>query len=163
MIDGTSAGQTPAGIPGLPKGWAIAVQLFGTFGLAVFLVLWYIIVLQPREAARFDQLRSSVDELMEVVDYQYTLVNRGQEERLSDLHPLAVANELADIVLDVIEAGTSPDELAGNVERTMMIRTELLPELKRKDGGVNSEILVHKVRNIDTASRLAAIIDRDHE
>ena len=45
------------GIAGLPKGWAIAVQLVGTFALAVFLVLYYVLVMQPREAERYEQLR----------------------------------------------------------------------------------------------------------
>lgn len=72
------------GIAGLPKSWAVAVQLVGTFGLAVFLVLYYVLVMQPKDAQRYEQLRQSVTSLGEIVAGHRAclLVNRRRSSKI---------------------------------------------------------------------------------
>ncbi|MEE9263678.1 MAG: hypothetical protein V3V11_04410, partial [Vicinamibacteria bacterium] len=65
--------QRQIGIRGLPETWSVVVQLTGTFGLAVFLVLYYVLFMQPRAQARYDQLTSSVDSLIDVVERGQTV------------------------------------------------------------------------------------------
>ena len=42
-MDDNNEKDSKRGIRGLPRPWSIAVQVVGTFGLAVFLVLYYVI------------------------------------------------------------------------------------------------------------------------
>ena len=51
------------GISGLPRPWSTVVQLVGTFGLAVFLVLYYVLVIHPQEEKRYEELKNSVQQL----------------------------------------------------------------------------------------------------
>jgi hypothetical protein len=79
------------GTAGLPRGWAVAVQLVGTFGLAVFLVLYYVLVMQPKEAERYGQLRQSVTSLGDIVAGQQSLLTREQASQLEELFVMAMA------------------------------------------------------------------------
>ncbi len=72
---------TPQG-PWIRGPWSLAVHLVGTFGLAVFLVLYYVLVMQPRAQASYDRLRGSVDALLQVVEKGQTLLRQEQGDRL---------------------------------------------------------------------------------
>ena len=143
------------GIAGLPKNWATAVQLIGTFGLAVFLVLYYVLVMQPKEADRYEQLRLSVTTLGELVAGQQSLLTREQAEQLEDLYVLAMANEIADLIVAGLQADATADALARQIEDRLISQTRLLEGLRRKDGGTVSEMLTHKLRNSEISQELA--------
>ena len=89
-----NASDRPQGISSLPRPWSTAVQLVGTFGLAVFLVLYYVLVMHPQERARYDELRKSVESLIDVVEKGQSLITKDQAKRLESLYVLAVANEV---------------------------------------------------------------------
>lgn len=148
-----------AGIQGLPKRWATVVQLVGTFGLAVFLVLYYVLVMQPREQARYEGLRDSVELLLAAVESGQSLVSRDQANDLEDLYIRAVAPELARRIDQVAGPGAEPsperlDELAGELADTLRIRTQLLQGLRREDGGALSEMLTNKIINTGVAEEI---------
>ena len=143
------------GIGGLPRGWSVAVQLVGTFGLAVFLVLYYVLVMQPREAARYEQLRASVESLMQVVAQQQSLLTRDQAANLEHLFVVATASEVADRIADGLRRNVPADQLQRELEDVMVLQTGLLQGLARRDGGNLSEMLVHRVRNTEIAAELA--------
>jgi hypothetical protein len=143
----------PPGVFGLPGTWSVAVQLIGTFGLAVFLVLYYVLVMQPRAQARYDQLSSSVDSLIEVVEQGQTVLTQEQGDRLEELYILAVAPELADRMERVLpgdavsaaDAGRLRQALQTSLEDVLMVRTRLLRGLSLRDGGTLSQMLADKI------------------
>lgn len=151
------------GALGLPATWSMAVQLIGTFGLAVFLVLYYVLVMQPRAQARYDQLSSSVDSLIEVVEQGQTVLTQEQGDRLEELYILAVAPELAnrmervlpDDPVSAAEAGTLRQELRTSLADVLMVRTRLLRGLSLRDGGTLSHMLAEKIRERDIPGQLA--------
>ena len=155
MSEESTTNQRNVGIGSLPKVWGVAVQLVGTFGLAVFLVLWYIFVLQPQEVAKYEAINESVQDLMQVVEKQYSFITRGQEDNLFQLYVVAVSNELANKIELAIKDDKTDQELEKDLEDTMMLRTALLHGLFRKDGGVVSEMLGHKIRRSQIARELA--------
>lgn len=144
------------GIASLPRNWATAVQIIGTFGLAVFLVLYYVLVMQPREADRYEQLRQSVVSLEQTIAGQQSLLTREQAEQLEDLYVLAMANETADLLAAELQADTAADALAKKIEDNLIFQTRLLEGLRRKDGGTVSEMLTHKIRNSGISGELAS-------
>ena len=144
------------GIAGLPKNWATAVQIIGTFGLAVFLVLYYVLVMQPREAERYEQLRQSVASLEQTIAGQQSLLTREQAEQLENLYILAMANEIADLIAAELQADTTVDALAKKIEDNLIFQTQMLEGLRRKDGGTVSEMLTHKIRNSEISRDLAS-------
>lgn len=146
------------GISGLPRRWAITVQLVGTFGLAVFLVLYYIFVMQPREAAQYENLRESVESMMHVVEKQQSLLTREQASRLETLYVLAVAPEVVDRIIGGLEQNIAPEVLARGVEDAMRVRASLLDGLTRKDGGKVSEMLTNKIRDNSIARAIVESI-----
>ncbi len=143
------------GIAGLPKSWAIAVQLVGTFGLAVFLVLYYVLVMQPKEAERYEQLRQSVASLGEIIAGQQSLLTREQASQLEDLFVMAMAHEVAEIIVGELRGNTTAEALAKKIEDKLIFETRLLEGLRRKDGGTISEMLTHKIRNSGISQELA--------
>lgn len=52
----------PGGLSALPPSVNVAVQLIGTFGLAVFLVVFYVTKMHPQDEARYVELKKSIDE-----------------------------------------------------------------------------------------------------
>ncbi len=104
MTDESPFDNTPAR---LPSRWELIVQLVGTFGLAVFLVLYYVLVMQPREQARYDELRLSVDAVLQMVEAGQTFVTREQSERLKELFIISAAPELAKQIEQVLPGGVS--------------------------------------------------------
>ncbi len=145
------------GIAGLPRNWAIAVQLIGTFGLAVFLVLYYVIVLQPREAARYEQLQQSVASLGEIIVDQQSMLTREQESRLEDLFVLAMTREVAELIIGELKGAPTAEALAKKIEDRLIFQTRLLAGLRRKDERAISEGLTHKIRNSEISQKLAQI------
>jgi hypothetical protein len=143
------------GIAGLPKSWAVAVQLVGTFGLAVFLVLYYVLVMQPKEAERYEQLRQSVTSLGEIVAAQQSLLTREQASQLEDLFVMAMAHEVADLIAGELTGNSTVDALAKKIEDKLIFQTRLLEGLRRKDGGTISEMLTHKIRNSGISQEIA--------
>ncbi len=135
------------GIAGLPRGWAVAVQLVGTFGLAVFLVLYYVLVMQPKEAERYEQLRQSVTSLGEIVAGQQSLLTREQASRVEDLFVMATAHEVADLVVNELRNESTAAELGKVIEDKLIFQTRLLEGLRQKHGGAISEMLTHRIRN----------------
>ncbi len=163
MNDNDTSTRPRLGIRGLPETWSVVVQLTGTFGLAVFLVLYYVLFMQPRAQARYDQLTSSVDSLIDVVERGQTLVTREQGDRLEELYILAVAPELADrlerLLPDgAVSAAAAPalrQELRANLEDVLIVRTRLLRGLSLRDDGDVSQMLADKIRERDIAEQLS--------
>lgn len=143
------------GVAGLPKSWAVAVQLVGTFGLAVFLVLYYVLVMQPKEAERYEQLRQSVTSLGEIVAGQQSLLTREQASQLEDLFVMAMAHEVADLIVGELRGNSTAEALAKKIEDKLILQTRLLEGLRRKDGGTISEMLTHKIRNSGISQEIA--------
>ena len=164
MTDESPFDNTPAR---LPSRWELIVQLVGTFGLAVFLVLYYVLVMQPREQARYEELRLSVDAVLQMVEAGQTFVTREQSERLKELFILSAAPELAKQIEQVLpggvsvrpvpvaEAGRLTAKLRDNLEDVLIVRTRLLQGLVRKGGGDLSESFVVRIRKSEVADRLA--------
>jgi hypothetical protein len=146
MNDQTEQEQTKVGIAGLPKQWAVAVQLIGTFGLAVFLVLYYLFFMYPRETARYENLQKSVEGLMAVVEKQQTLLQGPQADSLEVLFVSAVAGEFCVRTVRAMREGTEAAELARSLDDALMMQVDRLQGLTRKDGRQVSEMLANKIR-----------------
>ena len=159
MNDKPNSEQNQIGIAGLPKRWAIVVQLVGTFGLAVFLVLYYVLFMYPSETARYEKLRVSVEDLMAVVEKQQARLTREQADKLEDLFVSAVASEFCVRAIRGIEKDIDELELARELEDTLMMQVDKLRGLVRRDGSQISELLTNKIRASSipmyTASRMA--------
>ena len=143
------------GIAGLPKSWSVAVQLVGTFGLAVFLVLYYVLVMQPKDAKRYEDLRQSVVSLGEIIAGQQNLLTREQASQLEDLFVMAMAHDVADLIVEELKANTAAEALGKKIEDKLIFQTRLLAGLRRKDEGALSEMLTHKLRNSEISREIA--------
>ena len=149
--------------PAIRGAWSLAVQLVGTFGLAVFLVLYYVLIMEPRAQTRYDQLRSSVDSLIEVVERGQTLVSQEQGDRLEELYILAVAPELANRMdralppsaISAAQASALQQELQRSLEDVLMVRTRLLRGLSFRDEGDVAQMLTGKIREREISEQLA--------
>ncbi len=150
------------GISSLPGPWSTAVQLIGTFGLAVFLVLYYIFVMQPQERKRYDELRESVESLIQVVEKGQTLLTKDQAKRLESLYVIAVANELALVIHEELTKETSEEKLENIIRNKMLQKTELLEGLAKKGGRSISEPIVHRIADpLGVSNRIAEIAVRE--
>lgn len=145
------------GVAGLPKEWSVAVQLIGTFGLAVFLVLYYVVVMQPAESRRYDQLAASVNSLMDVVRERQSLLTREQSEKIEELYIQATGPALVHLLIEARERSRGEANIAREIENEMMMRVDLLRGLTREDGGVLSEQLTNKLRRTELPQRIAAL------
>ncbi len=143
------------GIAGLPRRWAVAVQLVGTFGLAVFLVIYYVLVMGPQETKNYENLKKSVDELTVVIEREQALLTRVQASQLERLFVLATAPKVADLIVEQQDLGTSVEDLEDKLQKALLLNTDLLSGFQRKDGGVLSEMLTRKIINMNIASELA--------
>ena len=148
--------KLPQTLASLPRPWSTAVQLVGTFGLAVFLVLYYVLVMQPRERARYDELRKSVESLISVVESGQTLITKDQAKRLESLYVVAMANEMGVYIHEALQKATGTDELEGKINQMMLNRTVLLEGLKQKGGKNISETIVHRLAGPGRVSQLLA-------
>ena len=143
------------GLSGLPKNWSVAVQLVGTFGLAVFLVLYYVLVMQPRDVQRYEELRDSVVSLEKIMIGRQSLVTRETVRRLEDLYIAGVSYETALLVKKELERNVNPTDLSKEVEKKLIFETRLLEGLRRKNEGVVSEMLTYKILNSEISDRIA--------
>jgi len=130
------------GIPGLPERWRVPVQLISTFGLAVFLVLYYLFVIRPEDNARFETMRQSIDELKQVVRADKAVVTDEQAERLERLYIAAVAPDVANI----LQRDLSQDAKGDEVERVLLVWTDELRGFLRESGRSVAEQLQNRLR-----------------
>lgn len=151
--------------PNLPAQWSDIVQVVGTFGLAVFLVLYYVLVIQPRQQTQYDKLRHSVDAVVRVVEAQQSMVSREQAGRLEELFVLAVSPELADEVERTLAAGRPvpaadaarlESQLQYSVDELLLVRSRLLKGFLRRDREDVSQALVDMLDGAKVSERLAA-------
>lgn len=147
-----------SGISGLPRPWSTAVQIIGTFGLAVFLVLYYVFIMQPQERKRYDELRESVESLIQVVEKGQTLLTKDQAKRLESLYVIAVANELAIVIHEELTKETSEEKLENIIRNKMLQQTELLEGLAKKGGRSISEPIVHRIADPSGISKRIAMV-----
>lgn len=150
-----NAKQPAAGLARLPKTWATAVQLISTFGLAVFLVLYYLFVIRVEERKRYEDLRASIDALVRINEQGETLLTADLERRLQGIYVEVVSRELGDLFVDELKKSPSPADLTQLVRQTMVNRTSLLQGLSRKDGMSLSELVSNKINNFDFAKKFA--------
>ncbi|MHC4741946.1 MAG: hypothetical protein ACYS8Z_08555 [Planctomycetota bacterium] len=155
MPNENQAKPKEVGIPGLPKNWAVAVQLVGTFGLAVFLVLYYVLVMRPEENDRYDKLSDAVILLETTVAGQQSQLTRAQTSQLDDLFVMAMANEVADVIVAELKDNPTAESLAKEIGDELIFHTGLLEGLRQKGGGAISEMLIHKIRNSRISQRIA--------
>lgn len=122
------------GISGLPKPWDTAVQLIGTFGLAVFLVLYYLFIMKPAEEKRYEilsdkfynlsnslnNLTDSVNHFTQVLDEKETLINKEQTIKMKKLYIAAVKNRLGSIICDRLNKNISQEDLRKEINIEML-------------------------------------------
>jgi hypothetical protein len=151
-----------SGVHTLPKKWATAVQLISTFGLAVFLVLYYLFAIRVEDAKRYESLRDSVNALVAINERGETLLTADLERRLQVIFVEVSARELGDVTLDESNKSLSVEQLSRLFEQTLVNRaSQLLQGLARKDGRSLSELTTNKLRNFDLMKRLAeAAVER---
>lgn len=154
--------ERPSGV------WGAVVQIVSTFGLAVFLVLYYVLVMQPKEQARYEDLRRSIDSAIRLVEEGQTLVSREEAERLQELYVLAVAPELASRIEQLMPSRPTPQpvsaatanllkrELQEGLSDALLLRVRLLRGLSYRDGGDVAEVLTTRIRTSAVAEQLAA-------
>ena len=155
------------GVGRLPTKWEISVQLIGTFGLAVFLVLYYVLFMQPREVRRYEELRRSVDSVVQLVQTGRTLVTREQADRLKELFILSASPELTGYMeatlsqeageetVSAAEAQLLTARLSDNLQEILVVRTRLLRGLSRGRDDDLSELLKAKLIQSGVATRIA--------
>lgn len=157
MSEDDKSKTSAVGIAGLPRKWSVAVQLVGTFGLAVFLVLYYVLFMYPRETARYDDLRASVEGLMDVVKRQTTMIEGPQADRLENLFLSAVAGDfcLGAALATASDAKVEPTKLAIELDSVLMRQVDQLQGLTRADGKQISEMLTNKIRESHVSMKVA--------
>ncbi|MHC4741947.1 MAG: hypothetical protein ACYS8Z_08560 [Planctomycetota bacterium] len=143
------------GIAGLPRRWGVVVQLVGTFGLAVFLVLYYVLVMEPSEGERYDKLSESITSLEKAVDGQQSQLTPLQASRLDTLFVMAVAPEVSDLIIAELKDNSNAEALATEIEDKLIFHTRLLEGLRRKGGSALSEMMTHKIRNSGISREIA--------
>jgi len=130
------------GISGLPKPWDTAVQLIGTFGLAVFLVLYYLFVMQPAETKRYDDLNEkynnlskslnsltdSINHFAQTISKEEILVNKGQTIQIKRLYIAAVKNRLDKIIYEKLKKNIPQEDLRKEIINEMMKLSDHIDE-----------------------------------
>ncbi len=111
----------------------------------IILLLYYVLVMHPQERARYDELRQSVESLIDVVEKGQSLITKNQGKRLESLYVLAVANEVGVFIHDALEKGVEPSALEAKISEMMLRRTELLEGLTQQGGKNISETIVHRI------------------
>jgi hypothetical protein len=160
------------GIPGLPPIWSVAVQLIGTFGLAVFLVLYYLFVMGPEENKRYDEFNKSINKhntsiteltekvknLAAVVKDDQIILKENQSNQLEELFTKCVAYKIAD---SIFKYKDYPDhflnilEVKKKLENTLIINTELAEGLLYADGRDIAVVLKDKILKSKIAQHFA--------
>ena len=175
------------GIASLPTKWSVAVQLIGTFGLAVFLVLYYLFFMGPEENKRYDELNTSINELntsinelnmpitkltekvenlAKVVKDDQIILKENQSILVEDLFARCVAYKIADLI---IEYKKNQDVfptylLQQKLENTLIIDTKLAIGLVYENGLKIAEVIKDKILKSKIAEHLATYADiEDYE
>ncbi|MBK8096901.1 MAG: hypothetical protein IPK26_07330 [Planctomycetes bacterium] len=144
------------GFAGLPRKWATPVQLVGTFGLAVFLVLYYLLVMEPRQAEAYARLRGSVDGLRSVVEKRQALLSKPQADALDEMVAVAVASQVALEIRKALDHDTTTvTGLEQTIRELLLDRTHWLQGLARDDGSTVSEIAVNRIVESEVARKVA--------
>ena len=156
------------GILGLPPNWSVAVQLIGTFGLAVFLVLWYVFRMHPAEVKRYDKFNTSITELTEKVDNlaeavkgNQMVLKEYQSGQLEKLFTKCVAYKIADLIIlyRVIPSEVFDImEIQKKLENTLIIDTELAEGLLYADGSDIAGMFKDKILKSKIAEDIAKYI-----
>lgn len=139
----------------LPHPWDVAVQLIGTFGLAVFLVLYYLFVMKPQETAKYEQLRFSVDSLTSVLQSQQTLITREQEFGIENLYINAVTLDISNRIMEGIRRNQSEEDIRREIENVLINKTRFVQGFARRDGRILSERFTNRIRESQIADMLA--------
>lgn len=103
--------------------------------------------MQPEEVERYDELRQTVMLLAEVIAGQQSLIFKEQSSHLEDLFVMAMAHDVADLIVVELRGDSSADKLSRKIEDKLIYQTRLLEGLRQKGGGSISEMLTHKIRN----------------
>lgn len=163
------------GILGLPQKWSVGVRVIGTYGLAVFLVLWYVFRMHPAEVKRYDKLNTSitkltekVENLAEVVKDDQIILKESQSTQLEELFTKCVAYKIADSIIeykkiqDIIP--TPLLELKQKLENTLIIDTKLAEGLLYDDGRDIARVIKDKILKSKLAEGFATYADiEDYE
>ncbi|HKJ77000.1 MAG TPA: hypothetical protein VKA64_07335 [Gammaproteobacteria bacterium] len=143
-----------AGIAGLPAKWRVPVQLISTFGLAVFLVLYYLFVIRPEDVARFEAMRQTIDELKQVVQADAAFLKNEQAERLERLYIDAVVPE----VVEILRQDKVREAAIGEIDRRLILKTDRLRGFVRENGRTVTEQLRARLRPAHPGDRDVAKI-----
>jgi hypothetical protein len=147
--------------------WELIVHLIGTFGLAVFLVLYYVLVMQPREIKRYEELRRSVDSVVQIVKAGRTVLTDEQVDRLKELFIHSAAPELAGQIeaslsekspgrpVTVVEAPALVAPLVERLQEILRARARLLRGISRGTDGELPALFESKLRRSEAVERLA--------
>lgn len=160
------------GISGLPTKWSVAVQLIGTFGLAVFLVLYYLFVMGPEENKRYDKLNTSinehntsiteltekVDNIAEVVRGNQIILKENQSNLLEKLFTKCVAYEIADSIIKYRSGLIDPLDIQKNLENILIIKTELAEGLLYANGSKIVKVLKNIILKNEIAKKIAKYV-----
>jgi hypothetical protein len=138
------------GITSLEEPWRTIVYLVGTFGLSVFLVVWYLVKIQPDEKAQYekistvvsnlsvnlDNLAVSVELLSLKIKEGQSLLTKNQGNNLKRLYIATVSNELNHEICkklnefnDQIDREKAIIDLADIIKKTMLDYAELIGDL----------------------------------
>lgn len=118
------------GISGLPNPWKTIVYLINTFGLAVFLVVWYVVKIQPNNAARYENLGNQVsemsvnisnlslkvDELNQLIKNKKTLLTKDQANNIKKLYIETVTSKLNHVFLSKLKTIKSSSTRKENIK-----------------------------------------------
>ena len=163
------------GIQSLPPIWSVAVQLIGTFGLAVFLVLFYLFSMGPEENKRYDEFNKSINKhnmsiseltekvknLAAVVKDDQIILEKYQSAQLEALFTKCVAYKIWDSIIEYKKIqGVIPTlELQKTLENTLIIDTKLAEGLLYVDGRDIAVVIKDKILKSKIAEDFAAYVD----
>jgi hypothetical protein len=124
--------------------------------------------MQPREQIRYEELRTSIDSMIRVVEEGQSLLTREQGDRLKELYILSVVPELASRIEDRMPGSPTPRPVSAadgellkqllcrDLADVLLVRSQLLRGLSRRDGGDVAELIRNTVRENQSAEKLAA-------
>ncbi|MCI0585339.1 MAG: hypothetical protein L0323_00700 [Planctomycetes bacterium] len=144
------------------------MQLVSTFGLAVFLVLYYVLVIRVEENRRYESLRDAVNSLMVIIEKGATLLPEEQTRRLESIYVEVACGDLAGPLHAALQGAPTREGLSRLTKETLVGRTSLLQGFSRRDGRGLAELLVARIQNSGLPDHLAdqaldrwKTIDRD--
>ena len=130
-IPNNSQQPNDQGIRSLPEPWKTIVHLIGTFGLSVFLVIWYLVKIQPEQATQYENIRVNVSnlsvlvgELNQLVKTKQTILTKTQSDNLKKLYIATVSNKLNYVICNILKKYNS------STDREKIIR-DLVDEMQK--------------------------------